>query len=217
MYRTNYIANSRNIYKVLLVALVLFSLSLFSVFLKPATFLDVSVCLLLFAALVAHSMKNNITIAAFLIVSIAIAAHLLGSLGFYSYFIFGILGYDKIVHFTSSFSVGYMVLQSLPKRIKSMRYLISLLIVMGLGSLVEINEFIGAHYFGINNGGIFTMNDTLPFIKSDLQRFDTYFDMIFNFAGAMGALLFAKGQNYLPSMIKNIRNIKIAQVFQLHL
>ena len=31
--------------------------------------------------------------------------------------------------------------------------------LMGLGALVEINEFIGTAYFGMENGGIFAIGD----------------------------------------------------------
>lgn len=128
--------------------------------------------------------------------------HPLGVFGLYSHFIlFDLIGYDKLVHLFVSFTLTYTILKIAEKHIilnisenknALLAYTVAILTVMGLGAILEINEFIGEAYFGINTGGLFTMSDTLPEIRSDLQKYDTYYDMIFNLIGSVvGALTIA--------------------------
>jgi len=137
-----------------------------------------------------YKIKHNISTVAFLFLLIAIIVNLLGATGLYAYFAVGIIGYDKLVHLISSFAVGYALLQISTEKKMFIRYSFIILVVIGLGALVEINEFIGTAYFGINNGGIFTIGDGLSLIRSDLQKYDTYYDMITNLLGASLAVFF---------------------------
>ena len=196
MNKTIYYGLSRKyiFYTVLLGSVVLL---LYSIFFKPSALSDFAVSIVFFAILYYFGKKYKISIGAFLLVSVAILSNLFGSFGLYAYFVlFGIIGYDKLVHFTSGFAVSYAILQVITEKKTLLRFVFVILVAMGLGALVEINEFIGTRYFGINNGGIFAIGDGLPVIKSDLQKYDTYYDMIFNFAGALMCAFFVSIQNH---------------------
>ncbi len=166
------------------------SFLLYSIFFKISAYVDVIVCFGLYLPVFFLYRKYRFSAAAFLFMIIGISLHLLGSLGLYSYFLFGPIGYDKLVHIFSSFAGAYAFLTSNIDKDNVLRYLIIILMVMGFGALVEINEFVGSTYLSINQGGILTQGDGLPMIKSDLQRYDTYFDMIFNLAGVLSCVFF---------------------------
>ena len=118
-------------------------------------------------------------------IGLGVIIHLLGAGGLYSKFILGPLGYDKFVHFFGGFAACFLVLHMISEKNKFTKCIVAVLIVLGLGALMEINEFVGYRYFHQDYGGIFAIGDNLPEIKSDLQRYDTYFDMIFNVAGGL--------------------------------
>lgn len=118
----------------------------------------------------------------------ALILHLSGSLGFYSFFIIGVLGYDKLVHITSSMAAAFLSWEIIDEK-HAMKWLIVLLITMGLGAFMELNEFIGFRFLGIDRGGIFAIGDDLPEMRSDLQKFDTYYDMLFNLLGSIIAII----------------------------
>lgn len=178
---------------ILLGAAILLSYSL--VF-EPSSLLDVLVSMGFFAILYYYDKKINMSIGAFLLVFVSILLNPLGLFWLYSHFVlFGFIGYDKVVHFVSSFAVAYALLQSYKEKKTVLRCSLVILIVLGLGAIVEINEFIGSRYFGIERGGIFAIGDYLPEVKSDLQRYDTYFDLIFNLAGSLTSVFFAILQN----------------------
>ena len=164
---------------------------LYSLLFKPSVLIDVAVTILFFAALYYYDRKTNLSIGAVLLLSLAIILNPLGLLfNFYSYFVIGVVGYDKLIHFVGGFAVVYALSQNFPGKRTALSYVIIILVLLGLGTIIEINEFIGFRYLGIDNGGIFTIEDTLPVVRSDLQRFDTYFDILFNLAGALSAVLF---------------------------
>ncbi|HLC61502.1 MAG TPA: hypothetical protein VJI52_00610 [Candidatus Nanoarchaeia archaeon] len=197
MHETIHYGNSsRYIYPAILLSGVLL---LFYAFLfKPSILADLLVSIGFFAILYYYKIKHKISAGAFLLVLAAIIVNLLGVAGLYAHFALGIVGYDKLVHFISSFAVAYALLQISTEKQIFLRYVFVIFMVMGLGAILEINEFIGTRYFGINNGGIFAMSDNLQ-IKSDLQRYDTYFDMITNFLGSLVAVFFVM----LGSQFKN--------------
>ena len=99
--------------------------------------------------------------------------HILGCFGAYGFFIYYVIGYDKLVHFMSGLALIIALLELLTENNHLVKIGIALLILLGLGSIVEISEFIGSVYFGIDNNGIFSIGDGLS-VVSDLQRYDTY-------------------------------------------
>jgi hypothetical protein len=133
--------------------------------------------------------SRKLTLGVVLSAVLALLFNAIGFLSAYSMFSNGGLGYDKFVHLASSFALAGLFFQLVEGK-GLLVFAIVIMSVMGLGAIGEINEFIGAAYFNVNNGGMFTIGDGSP-VTSDLQRFDTYYDMIFNFAGAvLGALFF---------------------------
>lgn len=186
MRETIYYGNSsRYIYPAILLSGVLFLF--YSILFKPSILVDVLVSVGFFGVLYYYNIKHKISAGASLLVFVAIIANLLGVAGLYAHFALGIIGYDKLVHFISSFAVAYALLQISTEKQIFLRYGFVIFIVMGLGAIMEINEFIGTVYFGVNNGGIFAMSDNLQ-IKSDLQKYDAYFDMVTNLLGSLAAV-----------------------------
>jgi uncharacterized membrane protein YjdF len=135
--------------------------------------------------------RYNLSLSSIVLLSCGALLNPLGIFGLYSYFILsGPVGYDKVIHFFSAFALTYGILDIQKENMSFLNYAVAVLIVMGLGSFIEIVEFIGEIYFGIDTGGIFNMVDSLPSVKSDLQRYDTHYDMIFNLIGAISSVLF---------------------------
>jgi len=185
----NQSAGKKGIFSIILV--IIAALFLYSLLYVPSALFDVAVAIGFFAILYYYDKKTNPSIGAVLLLSLAILLSPLGLLfSLYSYFVIGVVGYDKLIHFVGGFAIVYALSQNFPEKRTVLRYTIIVLILLGLGTIIEINEFVGFRYFGVDNGGIFTMSDTLPEIKSDLQKYDTYFDMIFNLGGALSAVLF---------------------------
>jgi uncharacterized membrane protein YjdF len=159
---------------------------------------DVLIALTYLGLTYAADRRFRLSTTAVTLLCTAILLHPLGVFGLYSHFLlFGVIGYDKAIHFFISFSIAYAILD-IPKNNKtSLTYAVAVLIVMGLGCLIEITEFVGEVYFGMDNSGIFTMADPLPSIKSDLQRHDTHFDMIFNLLGSVSCALYVMAKTAL--------------------
>ena len=178
--------NSRTYWHWATFALVVFVLT-YSLIFKPEFLPELVFISSSYVLLYLYDRKFKLSTPAYILFVCIPLVHMLGVLGFYAIFIVGNLGYDKFVHFFGSFAALYGVSEIFPKKMK-FRYIFLILVVLGAGSIVEANEFIGYRYFGVDNGGIFTMGDQLPEIKSDLQTFDTYFDIIFNTLGAITAV-----------------------------
>lgn len=119
------------------------------------------------------------------LVCLAIIFHTAGTLGLYGKFVVWVIGYDKLVHIIASFATTFYVFQLIAKKQKIKWIPFAILIMFGLGAIVELSEFIGTRFFGIDNGGLFAIGDELPEVKSDLQKYDTYYDMIFNLVGGL--------------------------------
>ena len=124
---------------------------------------------------------------------LAMLFHMSGLIfGLYDVTIFGI-GYDKYVHFCACICVtvvGYGILNIHNKKDFALKLIAAFLITMGLGSMTENIEFVGSQYLHINGATMFSQGDNLPQTKSDLQVYDTSWDMLFNMFGATaGALL----------------------------
>jgi hypothetical protein len=112
------------------------------------------------------------------------------ALGFFAFEIFG-FGFDKMLHLVNSFILTillYFWMSTNHKKHKGIKILIAMFIVMGFGSMGEILEFLGQRYFHIYSPGMFSMGDLLPStLKNDLTNYDTWWDMILNFLGALSA------------------------------
>ncbi len=171
-------------------SLIVFGSLIYSAIFNINIFIDILVVAGFLAVLYRFDKMYHFSIGTLLLMSLAILFHLFGVLGLYSTFLInGALGYDKIVHFTGGFAGAYTLIEASKESHKGVRYAIAILAVMGAGAIVETIEFLGWHYFGINNGGIFTQGDGLPITSSVLQKFDTYFDIMFNLCGAcLGSL-----------------------------
>lgn len=173
-----------------IVILVVMALVLvYLLFFNLSGVLDFAVCTGFFTLLFYFDRKKNFTTGVFLLLCAAILIHLFGAAGLYSKFVFGIIGYDKVVHFVSGLALSLALLQISSEKWVFWKYATVILAVAGLGAIAEINEFVGTAYFGLETGGIFAIGDGLPSIKSDLQVYDTYFDMLFNLAGTLVAVL----------------------------
>ena len=138
---------------------------------------------------------KHIPILVDVLIVLAMVLHLAGSFGLYAHFLFGVIGYDKLVHFVSGAAMMAYALVVLFEKYPR-RYVFALLILLGAGAITELLEFIGTYYFGIDNGGIFAISDSLP-IVSGLQRYDTYFDMLTNLIGGMVTMVFVIGYRNL--------------------
>lgn len=206
MYETrNYNNNNKYIYLTIILGVTL--LLFYSLFFKHQLIAD-SLLVIGFLIIVSYyDIQHKMSSGAFLLVIVAITLSLLGAMGLYAHFIWGIIGYDKLVHLISSFAVAYALIELSSQKQNFFRYSSAILVVMGLGAIVEINEFIGTAYFGLNNGGIFTIGDNLSTIKSDLQRYDTYFDLITNLLGAFTAVSFVILRNKIWKNKHHITNV----------
>jgi len=119
-------------------------------------------------------------------------------LDLYSYYIFGI-GYDKWFHLSSAIVMTLTFYSWLSKKLRpASAILISILMALGIGSLNEIIEFIGTTYIHINSSSMFSQGDSLPYSISDLQVYDTWWDMIFNLFGTVAGaiIILATGLGY---------------------
>ncbi|MEK6943424.1 MAG: hypothetical protein AABX00_05160 [Nanoarchaeota archaeon] len=184
---------SRYIYPAMLLSAIV--LLLYSFLFRPSISADFLISIGFFAILYYIYVGHKISGGAFLLGIAAITVNLLGAAGLYAHFAFGAVGYDKLVHLISSFAAAYALLEISTEKQMFLRYTFVILMLMGLGALVEINEFIGTAYFGMENGGIFAIGDGLSVIKSDLQRYDTYFDMITNLLGGLMAVSFVMARS----------------------
>ncbi|MDO8481114.1 MAG: hypothetical protein Q7S65_04845 [Nanoarchaeota archaeon] len=154
---------------------------LLGLFFKPDAWMDVVIAIGGLTFLYFFDRKKEISHTSFFLLLTTFVLNPLGVFWLYTQFVSGILGYDKVVHFTSSLVATFVLLEIDRKK----RYGFVLLIVLGMGTVVELGEFVGTYYFGIDKGGILAVGDTLPSIKSDLQRFDTQFDFVFNLLGTI--------------------------------
>lgn len=122
-------------------------------------------------------------VASRVLIVLAIVGCLAGTLGLYAHFAIGFVGYDKLVHFVSGMAIAAVALSTLNES-PGRQVIIALLLVLGAGSIIELSEFVGTRYFGNDVGGVFAIGDGLP-IVSDLQKYDTYFDLATNLFGGM--------------------------------
>jgi uncharacterized membrane protein YjdF len=121
--------------------------------------------------------------------------HSMGVLfGFFGLMFFG-LGYDKYTHFINSMIATmvlfYILIAHSKERIVK-HIVLAFMVMLGINLIHEVNEFVGTRYLGIYSESLFSQGDGLPPSKSDLQVFDSYWDMIFDiFGGLLAAILLA--------------------------
>ena len=109
--------------------------------------------------------------------------------GFFGASMFG-LGYDKWSHLINSliFTIVTFYILIAHSRDRIVRGIIlAFLVMLGVNLLEEVNEFVGSRYFGFLDESIFSMGDALPPGASDMQRYDTWWDMIFDIVGGLVA------------------------------
>jgi uncharacterized membrane protein YjdF len=115
---------------------------------------------------------------------------------FYAFAIYGV-GYDKMIHFLNCAVITLVIyswLEKYPKDI-ALKLFVIILIVLGLGAVGELMEFVGQQYIHIYGPTMFSQGDLLSStITNDLIVYDTWWDIIFDFFGAtlMALLIFFK-------------------------
>lgn len=110
--------------------------------------------------------------------------------GFFEFSLFG-FGFDKMLHFVIPLIltiVLYFWISTDYKQHKFIKIVIAMLVVMGIGAIGEVFEFIGQRYFQIYGSGMFSQGDLLPStLQNDLKNYDTWWDMIIDFIGTLFA------------------------------
>lgn len=110
--------------------------------------------------------------------------------GFFAIKIFG-LGYDKWTHFLNSMVativIFYILLAHSRERIIK-NAILAVLVMLGFNLIHEVNEFVGTRYLGIYSESLFSMGDALAPSLSDLQVYDSWWDMIFDIWGGVFAM-----------------------------
>ncbi|MEM4336484.1 MAG: hypothetical protein QXG86_00570 [Candidatus Woesearchaeota archaeon] len=142
--------------------------------------------------------KLNLKITTTFLGVIFLLGHLLGVNGFYDFYIFGFLGYDKLLHFYGplvlffiifnffQYSFEYYKLKEKNKTKTNFNFkiiIITLLVTLGINALQEVIEFTGNSVLG-NGEGVFFYG------SGDLEGNDTPKDLVANFLGAtLGGLI----------------------------
>lgn len=115
-----------------------------------------------------------------------------GTLGAYDLSYAGV-GWDKFLHFTSILGVTLLAYSFFKqKEINLSAFGIGIIVffvAQGFGAVNEIAEFIGSHYFGVGQG-LFGMMNGLSEPVSNLDKFDTHWDMIINTIAIVVGLTF---------------------------
>ncbi|MEK6964084.1 MAG: hypothetical protein AABX70_06665 [Nanoarchaeota archaeon] len=100
----------------------------------------------------------------------------------------GVVGYDKWLHLVSGFVFTFALYQWLASKKfgKGWKvYLVAFLMFTGLGAIEELAEFIGSVYLGVSQGFLAQAAGEAFYKVSDLVRFDSHWDMMFNFFGGL--------------------------------
>ena len=110
--------------------------------------------------------------------------------GFFTFSVFG-FGFDKMLHFVNSAILTilfYFWISTDYKQHKGIKIVVAIFVIMGIGSMGEVFEFLGQRYFHIYGSGVFSQGDLLPStLQNDLKNYDTWWDMVLNFFGALFA------------------------------
>lgn len=121
-----------------------------------------------------------------------------GLFGAYNWVLFS-LGYDKWLHLVSGFVFTIAIYQILSSRKMSKGFglfTIAFLMLMGLGAVEELAEFVGSVYGGVGQGFLAQGAGEAFYPVSDLVKYDSLWDMLFNLFGSLlaGILLMFKSR-----------------------
>jgi hypothetical protein len=120
-----------------------------------------------------------------------------GVFGAYNITVHGI-GWDKFLHLVMSAGIGlliYAYLDRASRRASNPSFnpwelaLFTFFLVLGVGALNEITEFMGVTYFGFSQGILGMANGSVV-SNNSLERFDTQWDLITNAIGALVAVAY---------------------------
>ncbi len=185
----------KNLYLLFVIIFVL--LIFYSNFIRVYYYiLDLSISILIISFLFLFYKKFKLDKSIFVLIFIALLLHNFGLFGFYNnspiYF-----SYDKLTHFFGGFALNFMFLNYLKayfnksKQDNIILAIFSILITLGVGSIIEIIEYLGYiilgqgegfFYFG-GTGDLGINQDSFsPWINSS-------FDMIFNLIGSLFGII----------------------------
>lgn len=141
----------------------------------------------------------------FILFNLALITHNLGMFGFYNWQ-YGIIGYDNVVHFVSSFTAAYIVFNFIARKlhVKKQKHVektvidehiviliflvISSVAMLGVG--VEFLEFFGYSYLGAGDGIFFVgAGDSGGQNALAGEYVDTMTDMVVNTLGSIFGVL----------------------------
>jgi hypothetical protein len=128
-----------------------------------------------------------------LLASIGWLMNMSGTLGAYELQVFG-LGWDKLLHFTSMLGItlltyAYLRHHGLHDASLLKIGVIVFLMAQGFGAINEVAEFIGSEYFGVGQG-LFGMMNGMSEPVTNLDIYDTHWDMVMNTLAIMAGLLY---------------------------
>jgi len=166
---------------------------LYAILFKQQFILDTLFCLVAIGVFYLIEQKYPLNPVVIVLGFIPFYFHSMGVLfGFFGVSILG-LGYDKWTHLINSMIATivlfYILIAHSKERIVK-HITLAFMVMLGINLIHEVNEFVGTRYAGIYSESLFSQGDTLPPSKSDLQIFDSYWDMIFDiFGGLLAALI----------------------------
>ena len=164
---------------------------------SKAVFDSVLVLLLLFLM---YKYKKNfdLNVATASAGAVFFVLHLLGSHGLYDFYVFGSIGYDKLLHFYGPFVLSIIIFNYLAHYLKQKKARIevghvvffAVLITLGINAFQEVAEFTGNSLLGKGDGVFF-------YGSGDLGGNDTPKDLIANFLGVTlsGIILYFRKRN----------------------
>jgi hypothetical protein len=141
-----------------------------------------------------------------IITSIGLLMNSAGVLGFYEFHWHGI-GWDKFLHMVTAFGVTLLVFAYLRNRTElsfGPLALLSVAIVGGFGAWIEIVEYCGFKLFHIGQG-LFGMGNGLAPPPSEFERYDTQWDIIFNTASSLVAVIYLLLKTWITEHSKSRR------------
>ena len=186
--------------------LIFTALAIYNLILGSQWFIDSVISVLLLSIAVFISRWVGAKASELVMFNIIIVIHDLGSFGFYN-FHYGLLYYDHIIHFLGGLLGAYIFFNVIARKLNTLKhervgrtcvedhklmlafFVISIVLMLGL--VVEITEFVGYTYLGAGEGMMFVGagdSDNIADIAG--QYIDTMQDIIANMAGAVISVLF---------------------------
>jgi uncharacterized membrane protein YjdF len=199
--------NKKKIDIIFIIAIVLLLwLTVISAFISPESVKDCIFAILVMGIFYTVQKRYHVPIIIIIIAILPFFFHLCGVIFlFYEELILGI-GYDKIIHFVNAFSgtiVAFYLLIAHSKKMPLLKVFAAILIVVGIGAIVENIEFIGSKYLDMKGPTILSQDSFSASVKNSiLKRFtlseqvqidmieqDTPWDMLFNTIGTIAGAL----------------------------